>query len=311
MPVALTAAAVRKKLVDALDGAIGRGLDTPEKVRAYVDGVLPFAQSGTYGGHSACVQIVPKGNPQDEYLLCDLGSGARAFSSEILRRRSGRPATFHILISHLHWDHIMGFPFFGPAYIAGNTVILYGCHPGLEAGFRRQQDQPSFPVPLSVMRGNVRFVVLEPEVSHEIAGCQVSAKLQNHSGDSYGYRIESGDRAVVYTTDAEHKLDDFARTEDVVDFFRLADMVIFDAMYSLAEAVSVKEDWGHSSNVVGVELCQMAQVRRLCLFHHEPIHDDVALQSLLEETRRYEEISRQEHPVEVLSAYDGMDIDLS
>ncbi len=311
MPVALTAAAVRKKLVDALDGAIGRDLDTPEKVRAYVDGELPFNRAGTFGGHSACVQIVPKGLPQDQYLLCDMGSGARAFSAEILRQRAGRPATYHVLVSHLHWDHIMGFPFFGPAYVPGNTVILYGCHPGLEAGFRRQQDQPSFPVPLSVMRADIRFVALAPAVAHDIAGCRVSAKLQNHSGDSYGYRIESGGRTVVYTTDAEHKLDDFSHTEAVVDFFRSADLVIFDAMYSLAEAVSVKEDWGHSSNVVGVELCQMARARQLCLFHHEPIHDDTALQALLEETRRYEEISRQDHPLQVVSAYDGLELDLS
>ncbi|MEO7337161.1 MAG: MBL fold metallo-hydrolase, partial [Caldimonas sp.] len=101
----------------------------------------------------------------------------------------------------------------------------------------------------------------------------------------------------------------FSRTEEFVEFFRNAELVIFDSMYSLAESVSVKEDWGHSSNVVGVELCQMAGARRLCLFHHEPVHDDATIDRLLRETRRYEEISRTGAPLHVSSAYDGLEID--
>jgi len=93
-----------------------------------------------------------------------------------------------------------------------------------------------------------------------------------------------------------------------VEFFRDADLVIFDAQYSLAEAVSVKEDWGHSSNIVGVELAQMARVRHLCLFHHEPILEDEQIASVLQETRRLEEITRGEHRVEISAAYDGMEI---
>lgn len=294
----------------ALEGAIGLSLDTPEAVRHYVDHELTFRQSGTFGGHSACVEIVPSAADADHFLICDLGTGARAFSVDAMERRAGKPATYHVLVSHLHWDHIMGFPFFAPAYVAGNTVILYGCHDGMEQAFRRQQEPPSFPVPLSVMQADIQFVRLQPGVPQSVAGCQVTAKLQHHAGDSYGYRIESGGKTVVYTTDSEHKLDEFARTEEFVAFFRNSDLVIFDSMYSLAESVSVKEDWGHSSNVVGVELCQMAGVRRLCLFHHEPMHDDAALQAQFEETRRFEEITRGVSAVEILSAHDGMEINL-
>ncbi len=89
-------------------------------------------------------------------------------------------------------------------------------------------------------------------------------------------------------------------------------LVVFDAMYSLAEAVSVKEDWGHSSNVIGVELCQLAGARRLALFHHEPIHDDARIANIEAETRRFEEITRDDRPpLEVITAYDGLEIDLS
>jgi ribonuclease BN (tRNA processing enzyme) len=95
-----------------------------------------------------------------------------------------------------------------------------------------------------------------------------------------------------------------------VEFFRDADLVIFDAQYSLADSISIKEDWGHSSNVVGVELCQMARARHLCMFHHEPTYDDAKIASMLAETRRLEEITRDGHVVQVSAAWDGMEIDL-
>jgi ribonuclease BN (tRNA processing enzyme) len=94
------------------------------------------------------------------------------------------------------------------------------------------------------------------------------------------------------------------------EFFRDADLVIFDAMYSLAEATSVKADWGHSSNIVGVELCQAAKVKELCLFHHEPALDDAALTKMLTETRRFEEITRRAAPLRISAAYDGLEIRL-
>ena len=306
LPVALTASQIRDKLIRALTGAAGKRLETPQQVRDYVDG-LDFATAGTFGGHSPCVQV---DLDTDEYLLCDMGSGLRPFGQTTLKQRAGRPATYHILVSHSHWDHIIGFPFFTPAYSPGNRVRIYGCHPGLEAAIRRQQEPPSFPVTLDVLRGTIEFFTLAVGETHDIAGCRVTPKVQHHSGDSYGYRIERGGKAVVYTTDTEHKMDDRAQTDAFVDFFRGADLVIFDSMYSLADAMSVKEDWGHSSNVIGVELCQLAGARRLCLFHHEPVFDDDRLAAILEETRRFEQITRDGHAVEVLSAYDGLDLAL-
>jgi hypothetical protein len=108
----------------------------------------------------------------------------------------------------------------------------------------------------------IEFVTLDPGREYEVGGLRVRAKRQLHSGDSYGYRFEKDGKAVVYSTDSEHKRDHPAETDAFVEFFRDADLVIFDAMYSLADAVSVKEDWGHSSNIVGVELCQRARQRR-------------------------------------------------
>ena len=307
LPVALTASAVRKKIVAALRGASGRTFASDADAERYVDG-LAFADAGTYGGHTSCVELETGGV---EYVICDLGSGLRPFGHAALARHGpASPQTYHIFVSHVHWDHIMGLPFFAPAYIPGNRIFIYGSHAWLETALRRQQDAPSFPVDFSFLRADIQFVYLAPGQLHSAAGMTITTMLQRHAGDSYGYRFEANGRSVVYTTDSEHKLDDPMETESYAAFFRGADVVIFDAMYSLADAVSIRADWGHSSNVVGVELCQLAGARHLCLFHHEPTYSDQAIDAVLADTRRLEEITRTGRPLAISAAYDGMEIEL-
>lgn len=307
LPVALDSAGVQRKLAAALARAAGRDLGTPEAVRAFIEAELPFATAHTWGGNTACVQL-DAGGPED--VLCDLGTGVRPFGQRVMATGGSAGRTFNVFMSHVHWDHIMGFPFFAPAYVPGTRIRIHGCHDTLEAAFRRQHAAPSFPVDFSRLGAAVEFVRLAPGPAHEVAGFRVRAKRQHHAGESYAWRFERDGRAIVYATDSEHRLDDPAEAEGFVEFFRDADLVIFDAMYSLADAISVKEDWGHSSNVVGVELCQRAGARHLCLFHHEPVNDDETLATLLEETRRLERITRRDRPLEVSSAYDGLEIEL-
>lgn len=307
IPVALTAAGVRAKLQAALRGARGKSLDTDEALAAYLDS-LEFHQSGTYGGHSSCVEIDTGG---DEYVLCDMGSGVRPFGQSVIARHGpGKPQTFHVFMSHLHWDHIMGLPFLTPAYLPGNRLFIYGCHARLEEAFIRQQAEPSFPVDFSVLGASIEFVTLKPGETRNIAGLSVTPKLQRHAGDSFGYRFEGGGKTVIYSTDSEHTLEDQEQTDGFIEFFRNADLVVFDAMYSLADAISVKADWGHSSNVVGVELCQLAGAKHLCMYHHEPAFDDAAISRVLADTRRFEEITRIGDKLYVSAAYDGMEIEL-
>jgi phosphoribosyl 1,2-cyclic phosphodiesterase len=307
LPVALTAAGLRRKHRALLQAARGLRLDSDAEIDHFLD-TLPFALAGTYGGHSSCVQI-DTGGP--DFFICDMGSGLRPFGQAAMAQRAGKAQTFHVFMSHLHWDHIMGLPFFVPAFIPGNRVIIYGSHLELESALRRQQQPPSFPVGFdTIFDGRIEFVHLEPGEPHEVAGVRVRTMLQRHTGDSYGYRFEAQGKALVYTTDSEHPLADPAHTERFVQFFRGADLVVFDAMYSLADSISVKADWGHSSNVVGVELCQLAGVRHLCLYHHEPVFDDAAIEAMLAETRRLEEITRGAAALKVSAAYDGLELAL-
>jgi phosphoribosyl 1,2-cyclic phosphodiesterase len=308
LPAPLSGRRVREKLVNALVKGAHRGLDTIEKATAFCDEELSFAEASTFGGNSSCVQI-DTGGP--EYLLCDLGSGAREFSLSALGQHGpGKPQTYNILLSHVHWDHIMGFPFFVPAFIPGNKIRIFSCHPMAEHAIRGQNAAPCFPVEFSYLAASIEFVQMDPGVAYDIADAKITGALQVHGNDSYGYRIEKDGKTVVYSTDSEHKLENIADTEKVIGLFRDADLVVFDAMYSLAEATSVKEDWGHSSNITGVELSQMAKVKHLCLFHHEPIHDDARIEAIFKETVRFEEITRTEAPLKISSAYDGLVIDV-
>ena len=306
LPVSLTAEDIRNKIVEALLAASGRRFGSRAEVEAFVARDLPFAVAHTYGGNSCCVELDTGGQ---EYVLCDLGTGVRSFGLQVLARRGPRtPCTFHVFMSHLHWDHIMGFPYLPHVYLPGNRIVIYGCHTGMEEAFRRQHAAPCFPVEYSRLSARIEFVKLEPGRRARHAGLEVTPKKQLHTGDSYGYRFEHDGKVVVYSTDSEHKTDDADATRKVVEFFRNADLVIFDAMYSLADTVSVKEDWGHSSNVVGVELCQHARAKHLCIYHHEPVYSDDKIASVLQETLRLEEITRADHRLRISSAYDGLEL---
>ncbi|WP_298393479.1 MBL fold metallo-hydrolase [Azonexus hydrophilus] len=304
----MTSHDIREKIVSALVTANGRSFRNRAAIDEFVDS-LPFAVSSTFGGNSSCVEIVAD---CPEHIICDMGSGARPLGqAKIARFGVPNPQTYHIFVSHLHWDHLMGFPFFTPMYIPGNRIVIHGCHAQLEEAIRLQMRAPCFPVDYSQAGAKIEFDLMTPGKPHFICGLNVTPKLQLHAGDSYGYRFDSVDKSVVYSTDSEHKLDDIESFDEFIRFFDKADLVIFDAMYSLAEAASVKSDWGHSSNVVGVELCQAAAAKKLALFHHEPIHDDKQLSRLLAETRRLEQITRGDRaPLEIVSAYDGLIVEL-
>lgn len=309
LPVALPGESVRQKIKQALQHASGRPFASDEALEHFIDAELPFSVRSGYGGNSSCVQI--EGGP--DYMLCDMGSGLRPFGQAMMRQHGpGKPQTYHVFLSHLHWDHIMGFPFFPPAYIPGNVIHIYGCHALdiLQEAMYRQQSAPCFPVEWSKLGASISFVHLEPGTWYDINGFRVQGKLQPHQGDSYGYRFEKDTKAVVYSTDGEHKLESEEDTEAIIAFYRNADLVIFDAMYSLADMISVKADWGHSSNIIGVDLCLRAQARHYCMFHHEPVCDDHDIDQVLQETRRYAEIIHEGHTLHVSTAYDGMVIDV-
>ena len=307
LPVATTASQTAEKVAQAIYAAKDRDFADIEAARAFVREDLPFSAGHSYGGATSCVEIDSDG---DAFIVCDLGSGLREFGLDAMRRcAEGHPRIYHVFLSHLHWDHIMGFPFFVPAFDPGAHIVIHAVHADAETALRRQQEEISFPVQFGWLRASIEFVTMETGREYRIGNVTVSAMKQNHSHDSYGYSFVSDDgRKVIYSTDSEHKLDRMDDEADIADFFRHADLVICDTMYSLADSISMKEDWGHSSNIVVIDLCHEAEAKMLALFHHEPTYSDTDISRMHAESIRYEELTRIEAPLEVICAYDGLDI---
>lgn len=309
LPVAQKGAAVRAKIVRALLAANGRSFAGVEEAGRFADEELDFATAQTYGGATTCVEIEADDHA---FIVCDLGSGLREFGLDAMRRcAGGHPRVYHVFLSHLHWDHIMGFPFFVPAFDPGARIVIHSGHEDAERALRRQQEEISFPVPFDWLKAQISFRTLKPGETYRIGAVDVAMMEQHHSHLSFGYRFTAPDgKSVVFSTDSEHKIDRMEGEADVAGFFAGADLVVCDTMYSLADSVSMKEDWGHSSNIVAIDLCHEAKARRLALFHHEPTCGDEDLQRLHRESIRYEELSRTDHPLEVLCAYDGLTVEV-
>ena len=308
LPVAATAGAIQRKVAKALVAANGRCFADDDEALAFVQEDLDFASGATYGGATACVEIDGSG----EFVICDMGSGLREFGIDALRRcAAGHPRTYHFFLSHLHWDHIMGFPFFAPAFDPEARIVIHAGHAEAEQALRRQQEEISFPVPFDWLKATFEFVPMEPGVVIEAAGLRVRTTAQHHSHGSYGYRFtDAAGQTVIFSTDSEHKIDMMKGESGFIDFFRDADLVICDTMYSLADSVSMKEDWGHSSNLVAIDLCHEADAKRLALFHHEPTYNDEDIARMHQESIRYEALTREGSPLDVLCAYDGLELQL-
>jgi serine/threonine protein kinase/phosphoribosyl 1,2-cyclic phosphodiesterase/anti-anti-sigma regulatory factor len=262
---------------------------------------------GTAGGDTACIELRTAGN----LLIFDCGSGLRRLGLELMKEEFGRgKGVAHIFIAHTHWDHMMGWPFFVPGFIPGNKFFFYGVHPDLEERFRIQQTAPSmFPIPFDYQSSDSEFIILQEGETIEIGQTRVKNLCFPHPGDSYGYRVEDNDAVFIYCGDAEFKSLDHEETGHYVEFFRDADAMVFDAMFSLHDSYRF-EDWGHSSAVAGADLATRAGVRRLLLFHHAPASTDEQIWSLRDVAEAYLKQHPERPPCQVYVAYDGLEMEL-
>ncbi|MDO9576396.1 MAG: MBL fold metallo-hydrolase [Candidatus Cloacimonadales bacterium] len=311
LPNSITEKHIKEKLYNAIRKSRQYSLKNDQEIKYFVDKELTFSENGTFGSNTACVEIKDdelNNRAPKEYLLCDAGAGLRDFGNSVLR--DGLPGIFHIFMSHLHWDHIQGFPFFVPAFIPGNIVNIYGCHKDLEDAFIYQQNFRHFPLQWKDMMGTIKFHVLELGKEYEIAGYKINSIQQNHPGCSYGYSFQKNGGKIVYSTDSEHNEASESADYLFLDFFRNADLLVFDAQYILSQNMDMKKDWGHSSGIIGVELALKSDVKQIVLFHNEPTYDDKILEKMLHDTRRYAQITSEEKELEIELAYDGLEIEI-
>ena len=271
-----------------------------------------------FGGNTSCVEVTTSGGA---CFILDCGTGARALGAALMAR-GPKPLTATILLSHTHWDHIQGFPFFAPLFVPENRITVCGPEGSgrsLREVLSGQMEYTYFPVDIAQLPATITFRELG-EGTHEIGGARVVAEYLNHPAMTLGYRIEADGAAVVYSCDHEpfsealwHESPSPDRAESIVHegdrrharFLEGAGLVIHDAQYTPEEYPS-RKNWGHSTYEYAVELAAAAGVRQLVLTHHDPTHDDAFVEEI--EKRARECAKQLGGGVEVCCAYEGLNL---
>jgi phosphoribosyl 1,2-cyclic phosphodiesterase len=260
---------------------------------------VPGESTAGIGGNTSCVEM----RCGSTVLVFDGGTGLRLLGKSLAKEM---PLTLHLFFSHVHWDHIQGFPFFGPAFVPGNVIHMYGgaqVAGRVESAMVGQMESPSFPVRLEQLPSTLRFHDLHSgDVVEPASGLRVRCAAGNHPGGVLAYRVEHEGRSVVYLTDHEPEGE---QPQDIVDLVRDADLLIYDCMYT-PEEYSGKKDgvprkgWGHSTYEVGAALARHCRVGELLLFHHDPDQSDADVAEKVARTRP--------HFAESRAAYEGLEV---
>jgi phosphoribosyl 1,2-cyclic phosphodiesterase len=286
---------------------------------------VPGPETLRYGGNTTCVEV----RADNEIIVLDAGTGIRALGAMLEKEFGGQPIKISLLVTHMHWDHIQGFPFFLPSYNDKNSIRIYG-YDGADAALRDilmgQMATPFFPVRLDDLPGRITIKTLD-KYEFKIGKVRVRAMIMNHPGVCVGYRLETSSGSIAFLPDAE-PYDDFklhaphhrllspeqtrSRAEkargELVDFLRGCDVLILDAQYTDEEYRS-HIGWGHGSLTTAVGLAVDAGVRKLVLFHHDPIHNDAMIDKMVSVARSTAKGRGKELVVE--PAKEGMEIVLN
>jgi phosphoribosyl 1,2-cyclic phosphodiesterase len=256
----------------------------------------PGRETARYGGNTSCVEL----RCDRHLLILDAGSGIRALGNDLLLEFGSAPIHADILISHTHWDHIQGFPFFAPAYSAKNRIRVFqsrGITRGVEQALHGQMQSPHFPVAFDQMRGLTGIEELGSE-SVEVGPYVIRSTALNHPGGCAGFRIETKYGSVAYLPDHEPfgpsglnghsdvKTDD--RRGKLIEFLSGTDLLILDTQYT-EEEYARHIGWGHGSLPESVALAMDAKARHLALFHHDPGHRDYQIDLMVEAARKLAE----------------------
>jgi phosphoribosyl 1,2-cyclic phosphodiesterase len=261
----------------------------------------PGPDTAGVGGNTSCVEV----RCGDAHLVLDMGTGIRRLGDALMT--AGRAVDATILLSHLHWDHIQGLPFFVPAYVPSSKIQIVGTGNGamaLRDVLACQMTAPVFPVRLDELGAQIRLREVKSGESFMIGDARVRTARLNHPGGVLAYRIEHGGQSVVYATDTEH----YACVDPALRALAEgADVLIYDSQYTPEEYRGdlgrSRVGWGHSTFVAGAELARAAGVGQYVLFHHDPQRNDAGVVEL-------ERKARDLFPAST-AAREGMEIDLA
>ena len=262
-------------------------------------GSIPVSGSryAEFGGNTPCLQISLESTT--DTVIFDSGSGVRELGVRLIQTKASHSRIVHLFLTHAHWDHIQGFPFFAPAFMPDFQLNI-SCTKDAKSILERQMQTPFFPVSLEMMAARRSFRLLHAADVVAIAEATVRHIPLPHPQESTAFRVDEHGKSIVFATDTEHAPDHI--NESLAELARDADVLVYDAQYTSEEYSAGKQGWGHSTFAEAVKLARTAKVKQLVLYSHDPGHDDEMLRKI--------EAAAQEYWPDVCAARDGMRIKL-
>lgn len=289
------------------------GYRDPSQISKYIQSMdVPLL--GGYGTATTCVEI----QSARSQIIIDGGSGIRNLSANIMTGTTGRSkGPFHILMTHFHWDHVIGLPFFTPHFIPGAEIHYYAVQSDLEKVIRGIFRQPYFPVPFEALKSKIHFHVLEPRKPFKINEFTITPYQLDHPDPCWGYKVESGGKTYSHCVDTEGTRVTPEELGEDLPLYQEVNLMYFDAQYTLPE-LAEKANWGHSAAQVGLDIALREKAERILFAHHDPGARAEQVLELKRQTQEYYE-SRQKFAAinsETLPTvywdfvYEGMEITL-
>lgn len=300
LPTPLSPDQVRSKIAAVVQRIRPSDLQSAEARELFLAGLPPYL-FGTAGGNTTCLEVRTDDN---RIIILDGGTGLRDLGVSLEKRRDPSHE-FPIFLTHFHWDHLQGIPFFGPAWVKGNRLVFASPFPSVERTIRDQMKPPYFPVTMDAMQAELRFIYLQGE-SVRIGAAEIRWKRMNHPGGSFAYKIMENGKSVIFATDSEVTDREFQQREENRAFFESADILILDSQYTLEESFT-KFDFGHTAYTMAVNLAMEWKVKTLVLFHHEPRYDDRKLAGIARSAQWHRE-QLGTGGLDIRSAQEGMEL---
>ena len=298
----------RNKLEAVLKNAVSEKLNSSENINDFIER-LPGDLKNVFGGNTTCASVATKNG--SVYIL-DCGTGIRNVGNELMQGPCGKgQGKVNILLTHNHWDHIQGLPFFKPLYIPGNEIHFYSPYRGQEELLKKQMAAPNFPAPFEKTASTKFFHYMDPTAPDPVEienGLLVDIYPLTHPNGSFAYRFEEDGRVFIFATDAEFTGEALEGTGNHTEFFANADILVLDSQYTLEESF-MKIDWGHTSYTMAVNCGLRWKAKTLILTHHEPDYSDKKLFENYNFALDHAKASGNTS-LEILLATEGMTFDL-
>lgn len=298
----MTSAQLRDKARALLAEAKPADLATPQAIEAYLDRT---PHSWTYGGNTSCVEV----ELDHQTCILDAGTGLRSLGLHLKNDGRDQQHDLHFFFTHFHWDHICGFPYFGPIYAPGKKIDVWSGRSDAQRLLTTQMDDAHFPVKWNMLKSVITCHQLPEDQPTTVGEATVRIMPLIHPDKAYGYRIDHKGRSVCYLTDTEVSKNPNKVADTYAQFVAGADVVIVDAMYGFLDYHD-HINFGHSTIFNFIDFFKDADIGELVIFHHDPLASDPAVTRLRNDAARYKELIAPHARWQLTAGYEGLAWDL-